>query len=214
MNDSHVLRPFPGAEGGTSPRVVQPSCRAETRGVHAEARGLIKSLRPRMTAGLQPCSDHDLNWRHMVLHAIALPTELPRRDLILLGNPRVDRTRNGAMVYTSMSTGAQWSPRSQHESGETTVICLLGAIPKPWLFVDQVANEVRQTVAGLRSWPLRRRTSRPSTEPVNATNSRIEVWDLTTRRSAHVDRSARSQSMALRTMVRRSPVSKIKRPLP
>src|SRR3981081_1674059 len=38
------------------------------------------------------CRGPELNWRHMVLQTIALPTELPRRSPILRGSPDAHET--------------------------------------------------------------------------------------------------------------------------
>ena len=52
----------------------------------------------RVMALFRLCREPDLNRRHMVLQTIALPTELPRRNLILLGNSRANRTSARAIV--------------------------------------------------------------------------------------------------------------------
>src|SRR6266850_1333130 len=57
------------------------------------------------------CRGPELNWRHMVLQTIALPTELPRREPHSIGDSR-RRSRieqiNGLKHYVRLA--AQWSP--------------------------------------------------------------------------------------------------------
>src|SRR5258705_13200176 len=57
------------------------------------------------------CRGPELNWRHMVLQTIALPTELPRREPHSIGDSRrwsrIEQS-NGLEDYVRLA--AQWSP--------------------------------------------------------------------------------------------------------